>query len=863
MVRLLSICLVASLVHVAAAEQPAAPLSFESQVRPLFKVYCLDCHGAGEKLRGGLDLRLRRLTVEGGDSGPAIVPGSADDSLLYQRVRDGEMPPGKTKLSQADVEKIARWIATGARVERPEPKSLPKGMYLTSEDRAFWSFQPIRRPSIPAVRAADRVRNPVDAFLLARLQERGLTFAPEADRRTLIRRATFDLHGLPPTPEEVDAFVQDAAPDAFERLIERLLASPRYGERWGRHWLDVAGYADSEGYVQTDSERPYAYKYRDYVIRSLNADKPFDQFIREQVAGDEMLRPPYRDLSPDDLDKLIATGFLRTAPDGTGSGGVDATTARNQVISDTLKIVSTSLLGLTVGCAQCHNHKYDPIPQEDYYRLRAVFEPAYDVKNWRPPAARRVSLYTDADRREAARIEAEAAKIDKERLKKQQEHIEATFSKQLEKLPESERETARAAHAAPPSKRTAEQRQLIKKYPTLNVTSGSLYLYDRKAADELKKLAEDAAAVRVKKPIEDFVRPLTEVPGKVPITYLFHRGDPGQPKQALSPGSLTILDSLSLAIAKPPESPTTGRRLALARWLTDPRQPLTARVLVNRVWMHHFGRGIVGTPGDFGKLGERPTHPELLDWLASEFVRGDWKLKDLHRLLMTSSAYRQSSRREPSAARLDPDNRLLARMSVRRLEAESIRDSILAVSGSLRLKMYGPPIPVRENDVGQVVIGKGKKDLARGKTVAEPLPDGEIHRRSVYVQVRRSLPLGMLEAFDAATAEPNCERRNSSTVTPQALMMMNNDFILEQAELFAARLHREAGDDPKAQVMRAWRLAFAVEPTTEEVSGALTFLSRQAERFHTAKSTAEEQRRQALASFCQALLSSNGFLYVN
>ncbi|MGH7172715.1 MAG: PSD1 and planctomycete cytochrome C domain-containing protein [Gemmataceae bacterium] len=863
MVRFLVVCLIASLVPAAAAEQPVTPPSFESRIRPLFKVYCLDCHGAGEKLRGGLDLRLRRLTVEGGDSGPAIVPGKVDDSLLYQRVRDGEMPPGKSKLSQTDVAKIARWIAGGARVGRPEPKTLPKGMYITSEDRAFWSLQPIRRLPVPSVRAADRVRTPIDAFLLARLEERGLTFAAEAERRTLIRRATFDLHGLPPTPQEVDAFVADAAADAYERLIERLLASPRYGERWGRHWLDVAGYADSEGYTPTDRERPYAYKYRDYVIRSLNADKSFDQFIREQVAGDEMLRPPYRDLSADDLDKLIATGFLRTAPDGTDSRGVEATTARNQVVADTLKIVSTSLLGLTVGCAQCHNHKYDPIPQEDYYRLRAVFEPAYDVQKWRAPAARRVSLYRDADRRQAVRIEADAAKIDKERLQKQQEYIAATLDKQLAKLPEPVRDKARAACAAPRAKRTAEQKKLMKKYPSLNVTSGSLYLYDRKAADELKKLAARAATVRDQKPVEDFVRPLTEVPGRVPITRLFHRGDAGQPKQAVSPGVLSVFDDLPLTVAKPAASPTTGRRLALAHWLTDPRQPLTARVLVNRVWMHHFGRGIVGTPADFGKLGERPTHPKLLDWLASEFVRGGWKLKNLHRLLMTSSAYRQSSRREPKAAQLDPDNRLLARMSVRRLEAEPIRDSILAVSGSLRGKMYGPPIPVRENDVGQVVIGKGNKDLARGKTVAVPLPDGEVYRRSVYVQMRRSLPLGMLEAFDAATAEPNCERRNSSTVTPQALMMMNNDFILEQADLFAARLRREAGGDAKKQVLLAWRLAFAVEPTAEDVSAALTFLSRQAERFQTAKSKPEDQRRQALATFCQALLSSNGFLYVN
>ena len=865
MLRLLSVCLAVNFIGAAAASEKPAPdktPTFESHVRPLFKVYCLDCHGEGAKLRGGLDLRLRRLTVQGGDSGPAVVPGKPNESLLYQRVRAGKMPPGKKKLSPAEVALIGRWVVAGARVERPEPARLGAGMHIAPEDRAFWAFQPIRRPAVPVVRSPGRLRTPVDAFLLARLQQSGLTFAPEADRRTLIRRATFDLHGLPPTPQEVAAFLTDTAPEAYERLVDRLLSSPRYGERWGRHWLDVAGYADSEGYTQDDTVRFYAYKYRDYVIRAFNDDKPFDEFVRQQLAGDEMLKPPYRNLSAADLDKLIATGFLRTVPDGTGSGGIDPKVARNQVVADTIKVVSTSLLGMTVGCAQCHNHKYDPIPQADYYRLRAVLEPAYDVKSWRPPTARRISLYSDTDRQQAGRVEAEAALIDRERLKKLQQYIEATFAKQLAKLPEALRGKARAARNTPPAKRTAEQQRLLKEHPNLNVTAGSLYLYDSKAAAELKKLADRAAAVRARKPVEDFVRALTEVPGRVPTTFVFHRGDPDQPRQAVAPAGLTVLDGLPLRLDKPGTLPTTGRRLALARWLTDPRHPLTARVLVNRVWMHHFGKGLVGTPGDFGKLGERPTHPELLDWLAREFARGGWRLKALHRLLLTSSAYRQSSRRDPKAARIDPDNRLLARMAVRRLEAEAIRDGILAVSGNLHPKMYGPPVPVRENDVGQVVIGKGVKDLARGITTIVPLAEGEVYRRSVYVQVRRSLPLGVLEAFDVAPAEPNCECRNSSTVTPQALLLMNNAFILEQAEAFAARLLREAGADPKAQVVRAWDLAFAAEPTAEEVAGALSFLARQTERFRGRKAKpAADPRQQALATFCQALLSSNRFLY--
>ncbi|MCH7686555.1 MAG: DUF1549 domain-containing protein, partial [Planctomycetes bacterium] len=373
-------------------------LTFERDIRKILKTHCFQCHGEKQEPEGELDLRLRRLIVKGGESGPALVAGNLKESLIYQRILDGEMPPGDMKVSKAELAVIKRWISSGAKTARPEPESISPGILITEEDRSFWSFQPIRRPPVPRVKHAESVRNPVDAFLLERLEERGFTFSPEADKQTLIRRATFDLLGLPPTPGEVEQFLADDSQHAYDRLIERLLKSPHYGERWGRHWLDVAGYADSEGYTNEDPVRNDAYKYRDYVIRSLNADKPFDQFIQEQLAGDEMVDYPYNNLSADEVEKLVATGFLRTSPDGTGVGSVDQKTARNQVMADTIQIVSSSLLGLTVNCAQCHDHRYDPIQQSDYYRLRAIFEPAYDWKNWRTPAGRRISLYTDADR---------------------------------------------------------------------------------------------------------------------------------------------------------------------------------------------------------------------------------------------------------------------------------------------------------------------------------------------------------------------------------------------------------------------------------------------------------------------------------
>ncbi len=843
------------------AKADRAP-TFERDVRPILKAYCFECHGEGEKLKGKLDLRLRRLILQGGRSGPAVVAGRRDDSLLFEKVSQGAMPPDKKKLSPDEVARIGRWIDAGAPATGPEPAALAPGWQPTPQDRAFWAFQPVRRPPVPAVRHADRVRTPIDAFLLARLEARGLTFAPEADRQTLIRRACFDLTGLPPTPEEVSRFLADDAPGAYERLIDRLLASPQYGERWGRHWLDVAGYADSDGYTGADTVRPFAYKYRDYVIRSFNADEPFDELIREQLAGDEMVRPPYRELSPADVEKLTATGFLRMAPDGTGSGGVDQPAARNQVVADTIKVVSSAFLGLTVGCAQCHNHRYDSIPQTDYYRMRAVFEPALDPKHWRTPAQRLIALATAADRARAGRIEVEAAKVDQERLRKQQEYIARTFEAELAKLPESVREPIRAARKTPAARQTAAQKQLLKDHPSVNVTAGSLYLYDAKAAADLKTYTDRAAALRATKPKEDFLHALTEIPGQVPTTYLFHRGDHDQPRQAVPPGGLTILDDRDpLTVpAGGPGLATTGRRLAFARWLTDGRHPLTVRVLVNRVWMHHFGRGIVGTPADFGVLGERPTHPELLDWLADDFVAGGWRLKRLHRLILTSTAYRQSSRRDAAKDQVDPDNRLLGRMPVRRLEAEAVRDALLAVGGQLNPKAFGPPVPVRVDEVGQVVVGIDTTDSA-GRPTGKVIPlHGEEWRRSIYVQVRRSRPLAVLEAFDAPVPEPNCEARNASTAAPQALLLMNNEFIVSQAEAFARRVRREVGADPRAQVARAWTYAFGREPAQGEVDEAVAFLKAQAGRFPAAPPGGDLR---ALASFCHALVSSNAFLYVD
>lgn len=759
------------------AAEPSGELLFERDIRPILRAHCLDCHGGEDDPQGKLDLRLVRFAVAGGESGPSVVAGKPEESLLLERVRSGEMPPGESKVTPAELATLTEWIRQGAKTARPEPETIPPGLGITPEERSWWAFQPLRRPETPVVQAQGQVRTPVDAFLLQKLEQNGLTFSSEADRATLIRRAYFDLLGLPPTADEVEQFVKDDSAGAWERLVDRLLESPRYGERWGRLWLDIAGYADSDGYTNDDPVRPYAYKYRDYVIKSINADKPFDRFLIEQLAGDELVPPPYQNLTPEQQELLIATGFLRMAVDGTASGGVDQDVARNQVVGDTIKIVSTSLLGLSVGCAQCHDHRYDPIPQADYYGLRAIFEPAYDWKQWRNPHQRLVTLYTDADRAKAAEVEAEVQVIAQERAARQTEAMAAALEKELEKHPAELREALKGAAQTPGDKRTPEQVKLLKERPSVDITPGVLYQYNQAAADELKKFDERIAQVRAKKPVEDFLSPLTEVPGTIPATFLFHRGDHRQPKSEIAPADLSVASADGERFMIPadnPELPTTGRRLAYARWLTNGRHPLLTRVLVNRFWLGHFGQGLVSTPADFGRLGERPSHPELLDWLADEFVGQGWKLKQFHRLLMVSTAYRQASVRNSQAESIDADNRLLWRMPVRRLEAEALRDSMLASAGVLDTTMFGPAVPVSPDDAGQVLV------------------TNETPRRSVYIQSRRTQPVAILTAFDAPVMEVNCERRVSSTVAGQSLMLMNSEFALKHARLVAERVRKEA-----------------------------------------------------------------------
>jgi len=836
--------------------------SFERDIRPILRAHCLDCHGGGDTFEGSLDLRQVRSMERGGDSGPALVPGDAGASLVLARIRSGEMPPSTVKVKPEELAILERWVADGAPTARPEPESIPPGLGITPEEREWWSFRPLVRPPLPTVGHPDLVAQPIDTFLLDRLEREGLSFSPPADRATLIRRASFDLLGLPPGADEIDAFVTDPDPAAFEKLVDRLLASPRYGERWARHWLDTAGYADSAGATQDDPQRPHAWKYRDWVVRALDADMPFDRFLVEQLAGDELVPPPHAQLPPESIERLTATGFLRMAADGTGGGGDPE--SRNRVVADTLAIVSSSLLGLTVGCAQCHDHRYDPIPQSDYYALRAIFEPALDPQAWKAPNERLVSLFTDADRARSAEIEAEAVAASRELEEKQAKAIATALEKELLKHPEDLRDRLGTAARTAEKDRSPEQQQLLKERPSVNISPGVLYQYDQAAADELKAIGERIAAIRARKPVEDFLHVLEEPPGHLPVTRVFHRGDHRQPKGEVGPADLQVTgpEGETAIPADDAALPTSGRRLAWARRLTSGRHPLLGRVIVNRIWMHHFGRGLVGTPADFGRLGERPTHPELLDWLAVDFADSGWSLKRLHRMILLSTAWRQASTRRPELDAVDADNRLLGRMPVRRLEAEAVRDRILAAAGTLELSPFGPAIPVVADETGEFVI-------------KDSLP-----RRSLWVEQRRSMPVQFLATFDAPSMQTNCDRRIQATVPGQALLLMNGDFALGQARKLADAALATAGgldvaDESAAAaealalapaVVAAWRRAYGRSPESDESADATSFLADELTLLRGAApeiAAPAERRARALANLCQQLLSSNEFLHVD
>jgi mono/diheme cytochrome c family protein len=712
---------------------------FERKIRPLLAENCYSCHGE-EKQKGKLRLDSPAAIHVGGESGSVIVPGKPDESRMILAVsykdEDLKMPP-KTRLSEKQVADLVEWVKLGAPMPTNETSlavaPARKEFQISDKDRAHWAFQPLKRPTVPKMTKGQRpIANPIDAFVLARLSSKRLAANPPATKRELIRRAYYDLTGLPPAPADVEAFLADKSPRAWEDLIDRLLDSPHYGEKWGRHWLDLVRYAESNSY-ERDNPKPHAWRYRDYVIRSFNDDKPYDLFVREQLAGDELGKP--------DDDAIIATGFYRLGI--WDDEPADKDLARYDELDDIVATTGQVFLGLTVDCARCHNHKIDPIPQRDYYRLLSFFQ--------------NVTAYENS----GAKVEIP--------------------------LPGNAGEKALA---------------------------------------------------------------VSESGARAPATFVLLRGNPKMKGDQVEPGFLQVLGGAGAKLGESSATAkTSGRRTALANWIASPENPLTARVMANRLWQYHFGRGLVRSPNNFGLQGDAPTHPELLDWLASEFITQGWQLKPLHRLIMTSQTYQMSSHGRSDGLKADPANDLFWRFDMRRLTAEEIRDSILAINGSLNSKMFGPSIYVeipKEVLAGQSVPGKNW-----GKSSLE-----EQGRRSIYIHVKRSLITPILESFDLAETDRSTPTRFSTVQPTQALGMLNSDFLNRQAEVFAARLRKEAGDDLRKQVRLALSLVTSRTPTNAEVKRGMHLIeSLKAEE----KATPEI----ALKYFCLMALNLNEMVYLD
>lgn len=832
----------------ASASRPAAAEdgALGGRVEALLAVRCLECH-AGQDPQGSLALDTAAAFARGGQTGPAVVPGDADASLLVRAVRRQDpavspMPPDEP-LSGDEIALVEAWVASGARwpVEAPaedgdgglvgsaweDPRN-PVTRRWRGERIDLWSFQPLERSAVPATRGEEGNRMPpdgvpevIDAFLEARLADRGLRPLPPADRRTLVRRMTFDVTGLPPSPDEVEAFVADEAPDAVERLVDRLLASPAYGEHLAVTWLDAVRYADTNGF-ERDELRPQIWRYRDWCIDAFNADMPYDRFLTEQIAGDELVA----DVPADETEAgaLVATGYLRLGPfDSTAPIFQEAERHRAELLAEIVSTTGSAVLGLAMSCCNCHDHKSDPLLQSDFFRIQACFQgtDAREMPIDLPAVAAGIAAHNEPIQGEIAAAESAGAMA----------------TTRLDSLLAA---AAAEGEAEVPSVVRLRD-ALIEEIVALEVRVA-----------ELKPTLRSLTLAEV----------VSEV-SEIPATHVLAQGSHRNPREEVVPGVFAAFDPAALEHSPPPGGRTSGRRLALAAWLVSDANPLTARVIVNRVWQRLFGRGLVATPNDFGFRGARPTHPELLDWLACEFRERGWSLKDLHRSILLSTAYRRSSVPTPAdddARPLDRDNDLLWRQNPRRLEAEAIRDSILSVAGLLREDRGGPP---RWPPVSEEILHANPAIIEFQKEGADGRPQGwyaqpveETFVRSVYLVRKRSLPLPFLQPFDLPDGVSPCGRRDVTTVAPQSLNLLNDDLVIRAATALAERVRAEVGDDSGAWPAAAVRIVLqrGIEP--EEEAAAADLLSR-----HTALHDGAPVR--ALVDLCRALLNVNEFLHID
>ncbi|HYV35763.1 MAG TPA: DUF1553 domain-containing protein [Gemmataceae bacterium] len=928
---------------------------FNNEVLPVLKANCFKCHG-DDKVKASLSLSSRPGILKGGESGPAISLEKPETSLLLQAINhvgEVKMPPSPAgKLDQKDIDILTRWVKAGAPglPEKAIAAVGKKAGEVTAEDRQYWAYKPVKKPGLPTVKNKAWVRNGIDNFILAGLEAKGLHPTEPADRLALGRRVYFDLIGLPPTPEQLDEFVNDQRPDAYEKLVDKLLAMPQYGEKWARHWLDLVRYGETNGF-EFDVTKPMIWRYRDYIIDVFNQDKPYDQFIREQIAGDM--------LPNSNADTLIATGYYRVGQ--WDSGAADRTLQKYEVLDSIMSTTGQVFLGMSMGCVRCHDHKADPILHKDYYRMLAFF---HNISDFGAKNTKSVKAPVDKANHEKYLKEKQDREI---QLAREIYELEQKFAVALaakkglkitdlplsdmievnykfyrdtwEKLPddfeqqqaETEGPIANNYFTLTPASRLDavalvfegklkvlqdgeytfnldstdgarliidgktvldrpnkgrqsatekvklkagllsvrlewfnrydmpmlrldwsgpgfEKRMLTEPVGKASVDLAELIkthgaeVVGEKETKEYAKLVADLQKSRNTKPAETGIQVSAVVESGNAATYVLIRGNPNAKADKVDPGFPEVL--------LPGKSPAIkGGRLALANWLADPANPLPARVMMNRFWQHHFGRGIVPTPNDFGKFGEPPTHPELLDWLASEFVARGWKMKDMNRLIMTSSTYRMSSKGYEKALTVDPANNLMWRYNMRRLSAEEIRDTILLVSGKLNLKMGGPGVmpPISK----QVLAGQARP--GNGWKVSSP---EEASRRSVYIHVKRSLIVPILEQFDLADTDQSCPVRFTTTVPTQALGMLNDDFTNEQAKFLAQRLKKEAPQGIKEQITRAIRLTTARTPTAAEVTKDLTFVQNLQKQSRISEA-------EAMRFYCLMVLNANEFLYLD
>ncbi len=833
--RVLAIATVLSLLAAARSAEPGPAVSvqaaafFESEVKPLLATHCLKCHGGMGKAKGGLYLTSREGILRGGDLGPAVSLETPRESLLLEAVNyiGIEMPPGG-KLAEEQIAVLTKWIDLGlpwgaqrALAEQPTDDHGPPTVDETS--KAFWSFQPVAVPTLPDVHDNSWVRTPIDTFVLAGLQQAGLEPALPAEKTVLIRRAYYDLIGLPPSPEEVEAFLADNSPGAFARVIDVLLESPHYGERWARYWLDLVRYAETNSY-ERDGAKPFAWRYRDYVIRSFNDDKPYDQFVTEQLAGDEL-----DNVTP---DTIVATGYYRLGI--WQDEPVDPEQELFEDLDDLVRTTGEVFLGLTIGCARCHDHKLDPLPQSDYYRMLAFF------RNVRRYGVRSQESIDDASictlgSEEEARRNQEQIDTHKRQTKQVREALQALNERIVAALVGVEKDDWKTE-----AMRVEIARRQVGK--ALSPEEFERYAELTASRDELAKVRpaglEKALCVK-------------EHGRECPPTHVLVRGNAHAAAAQIEPGFPLVLSPSEPVISLPADDvQSTGRRRALAMWIAQPENPLTARVMVNRIWHYHFGRGIVRSTSDFGFQGIRPTHPELLDWLASEFVAGGWRLKRLHKLIMLSNTYQMSSRANEQALVIDPLNDLLWRFDMRRLSAEEIRDSILAVNDSLnRGAMFGPSVYV--TIPSEVLAGQSMPGSGWGKS-----SPADSSRRSIYIHAKRSLAVPMIASFDGPDSDASCPARFVTTQPTQALGMLNSLFVNEQATRFADYLRGSAGDNQDAQVTLALRRLFQREPARAEIDRGLNLIASLQQEHGLSPEL-------ALKQFCVAAYNLNEFVYLD